>query len=50
MAAVDVCVNRIRDLLQHAVAPEMAARIVDLFEVIHVEDGEREVESTCVGE
>jgi len=39
MAAVNALMDGIGDLFEYLVAAEMTARIIDLFEVIHVEDG-----------
>ena len=50
VAAINARVDCVRDLFEHLVPTEMAACIVDLFEVIHVEDGKREGEAARIGE
>ena len=50
VAAVDLLVDGVGDLLEDLIAREVSLRVVDGFEVIHVKDGERELESAFVGE
>ena len=50
VAAVDLCVHGVSDLLEDVVAAEMAACVIDLLEVIHVKDGEGEGEAARICE